>query len=272
MIDDDTRKAIQQVVASDDKEKKAVERKQIVVFELDKEEYASAIDDLREIIKMRTITPIPGSPAFIAGIVNVRGQIVVVIDLEKRFMLKRDNAFSPLHIIIVEVEGNVFGIIVDEVTGVLRVPVDSIKATPAMITSKISSDYVKGVIVLEEGESAPDSTIEAENKGEKQADQTNQARLLLLLDIPRMLSEKELQQFSKIIQDTSKEKPAAEPPSSSVSSKAQVLKPKPDDFKSNLSDGQKKSSLETNDYAKSEEVNTPTDRNAWQSANQSPLA
>jgi purine-binding chemotaxis protein CheW len=258
MIDDVAKQTIQQVAAAGNKEKKAVERKQIVVFELDREEYASAIDDLREIIKMREVTPIPGSPAFIAGIVNVRGQIVVVIDLEKRFMLKRDNASSPLHIIIVEVEENIFGIIVDEVTGVLRVPVDSIKATPAMVTSKISSDYVKGVIVLDKEAAMADATEETK-KGQVSRqmggqaplkDQKSETRLLLLLDIPRMLSEKELQQFSKIIQETTKEKPVSESVTSSVNDDQTTdLKPKPD-----------------------LEVKIPTDKSAWKNANQSPLA
>lgn len=193
---------VQQVAAqAGRKEEKAVETKQMVSFELDKEEYASAIGDLREIIKIRDIVPIPGAPAFIAGILNVRGQIVVVIDLEKRFNLKREHEIKPQHIIIVEVENNVFGILVDEVTGVLRVPVTNIKPTPGLITSKIHADYLQGVIVLEEG--APEKSAGAEEPATKK----KQARLLLVLDIPRMLSEKELMQFGNGIRETIKETP-----------------------------------------------------------------
>ena len=131
-----------------------------MTFELDREEYASSIGDLRGIIKIRDIVPIPGAPLYIAGILNVRGQIVVVVDLEKRFSLHRDTQAHPQHIIIVEVEGNVFGIIVDEVTGVLRVPVSSIKPTPALVTSKIHADYLNVVIVLEEGIAEQPAEIE----------------------------------------------------------------------------------------------------------------
>lgn len=190
MSTDITKQVVAQVVAEGGrKEEKAAETKQMVTFELNKEEYASAIGDLREIIKIREIVPIPGSPTFIAGILNVRGQIVVVIDLEKRFSLKREQAAKPLHIIIAEVENTVFGILVDEVTGVLRVPVASIKPTPGLVTSKIHADYLKGVVVLEE----------------ETADKTKKSRLLLVLDIPKMLSEKELLQFGNVIQETIKE-------------------------------------------------------------------
>ncbi len=197
MPTDTTKQVIQEVAAqAGRKEEKMVETIQLVSFELDKEEFASRIGDLREIIKIREIVPIPGAPAFIAGILNVRGQIVIVVDLEKRFSLKRDHEATPQHIIIVEVENTVFGILVDEVTGVLRVPTTSIKQTPGLITSKIHADYLKGVVVLE-GETRKESAGTGET--------ATAARLLLLLDIPKMLSEKELQQFGTVIQETIKE-------------------------------------------------------------------
>lgn len=204
------KEVIREVAAQEHgKEEKAVETKQMVTFMLDKEEYASNIGDLREIIKIRDIVPIPGAPAFIAGILNIRGQIVVVIDLEKRFSLKRENKIAPQHIIVVEVENTVFGVIVDEVTGVLRVPVASIKATPGLVTSKIHADYLKGVVVLE-GESnkaikqKSNKTKEQKQEGEEQKMEAA-SRLLLVLDMPRMLSEKELLQFGDGIQKTIEE-------------------------------------------------------------------
>lgn len=202
MLNKNTKKIIQQVTAqSGRREEKAVETMQMVTFVLDKEEYASAIGDLREIIKIREIVPIPGAPTFIAGILNVRGQIVVVIDIEKRFSLKRENEIEPLHIIIAEVENTVFGILVDEVTGVIRVPVTSIKQTPGLITSRVHADYLKGVIVMESQEQENIKT--QEQKGEKAKEQ-KQSRLLLVLDIPRMLSEKELLRFGDVVQEVTK--------------------------------------------------------------------
>ncbi len=216
-IADQAKQIIQQVAAqAGRKEERAVETQQMVTFELDKEEYASNIGDLREIIKIRNIVPIPGAPGFIAGILNIRGQIVVVIDLEKRFSLKREHKIAPQHIIVAEVENTVFGVIVDEVTGVLRVPVASIKETPGLITSKIHTDYLKGVVVLEGNENIKTrKNKNAENtentKTQRQEQETEEqktestSRLLLVLDMPRMLSEKELLQFGNGIQKTVQE-------------------------------------------------------------------
>jgi purine-binding chemotaxis protein CheW len=218
-------------------EEKIVPTEQMVTFKLDEEEYASSITDLREIIKIPEIVPIPGAPDFINGILNLRGQIVVVVDLEKRFHLKRERTFESQHIIIAEVEENTFGVIVDEVTGVLRVPISNIKSTPQLVASKIHAEYLRGVVVLEEV-SSPETTDtevikEDINTGKKDAttqkssDQTPKvnknteknisdmvksptiqkksettSRLLLLLDIPKMLAEKELLEFSGSIQET----------------------------------------------------------------------
>jgi purine-binding chemotaxis protein CheW len=206
-------------------EDKIVPTKQIVTFELDKEEYASIITDLREVINIPEIVTIPGGPDFIAGILNLRGQIVVVIDLEKRFNLIKDNQIKPRHIIIAEVGDNIFGIIVDEVTGVLRVPEASIKPTPPLVTSKIKADYLKGVVVLEEQEHKANEETQNKNKENKEKvpnenevnlkdeikpKKENEpkdvakhgSRLIILLDIPKMLAEQELMEFGSFIKQS----------------------------------------------------------------------
>jgi purine-binding chemotaxis protein CheW len=205
-------------------ESKIVPMEQLVVFELDKEEYASVITDLREIIRIPEITPIPGAPVFIRGLLNLRGQIVMVIDLEKRFHLVREHPKEPKHIIIVEVEDSIFGITVDEVTGVLRVPEASIKPTPELVSSKIHAEYLRGVVVLE-AEDVPQEkkkqkTKDAAEKVKKigttkrgqseqdepmvpeQTTQSQGARLIILVDIPKMLTEKELLEFGSAVQET----------------------------------------------------------------------
>jgi purine-binding chemotaxis protein CheW len=186
-----------------EEKEKVVEMEQLVTFELDKEEYASVITDLREIIKIPEIVPIPGSPKFIKGILNLRGQIVVIVDLEKRFSLTREHKVSPRHIIIIELEENVFGVVVDEVTGVLRVPVTSIRPTPSLVSSKIQTEYLKGVVILEDeiltqGEKLEETPKKQDTKEKNE----KRSRLILLLDIPKMLSEKELLEFGKNVQET----------------------------------------------------------------------
>lgn len=207
--EDSARDVIAQVAKKEARpETKIIPTEQLVTFELDKEEYASIITDLREIIKIPEIVPIPGAPEFIRGILNLRGQIVVVIDIEKRFHLAREHPVEAKHIIIAEVEDSVFGVIVDEVTGVLRVPMADIKPTPSLITSKIRADYLKGVVVLEEEPTeAEEENAEKEDKKKLTKKKTEiKSRLLLLLDIPKMLAEKELLEFGSVIQETIQQK------------------------------------------------------------------
>lgn len=182
-------------------EEKAVETKQFITFDLDKEEYAIPILDLREIRKPPEIISVPAAPPFVKGIFNLRGQIVLVIDLEKRVALSREHPIEPRHVIVLEVGSVIFGVMVDEVTGVLRVPVTSIKTTPLEITSKVHADYLNGVIVFEESR-------EMEKEAEVTPEQIKKrlkTRLLLLLDLPKILSEKELLGFGNHVRQVVEE-------------------------------------------------------------------
>ncbi len=168
---------------------------QIVVFTLGNEEYGVGILDVREIVKTGTITMIPNAPDFLKGVINLRSKIVGVIDLEKRFLLKReDEEYTGKHIVIAEIGDGTFGLLVDEVTDVLRLPKEDVKLPPEMITKKIGIDYVKGI----------------GTQGDK---------LIILLDLARVLSEKELIELAKApkieyrkIKRKKKEKAAEEKP------------------------------------------------------------
>lgn len=145
---------------------------QLVVFTAGEEEFCADIGQVREIIRTTTITPIPDSPDFIRGILNVRGEVVCVVDLKDRFFLRAEKGEAPKHIIISEQEKNLFGLLVDEVTEVLRIPVTEIKATPGLVT-KIEEKYVAGVVTLEN-------------------------RLIIQLDLSKVLSEEELVKLSDV--------------------------------------------------------------------------
>jgi len=124
------------------------EEVQLVVFELENETYAIEIHQVREIIKMVDVTPIPVAPSFIRGMINLRGEIVIVTDLKGKFNLKKER--SGMFIVIVEVDDNTFGIIVDDVSKILRVPKEEIKKAPSIITKRIHADYIKGVVILDD--------------------------------------------------------------------------------------------------------------------------
>ncbi len=148
---------------------------QLIVFDLANEEYGADIGQVREIIRTKTITPIPDSPDFIKGVSNVRGEIPVIIDLKACFFLpsvKRD--VEDRHIIITEQKKNIFGLLVDEVTEVLRVPETDIKPAPELV-NQIDREYVSGVITLEN-------------------------RLIILLDLSKVLAEEELARLTEFAQ------------------------------------------------------------------------
>ncbi|MES2218006.1 MAG: chemotaxis protein CheW [Pseudomonadota bacterium] len=138
---------------------------QLIVFRVGDEEFGVPINAVQEIIKIGNITPIPDSPDFIRGLINVRGDIVAIIDVRARFSLPTEEEPSK-HIVIVKQEGNLFGLMVNEVMEVLRIQESDIKAPPQLM-AKIQEDYVYGVI-------------------------THDSRLIILLDVTKVLSEDEL--------------------------------------------------------------------------------
>jgi purine-binding chemotaxis protein CheW len=127
-----------------DKQQGKVGEEQLVVFTLANETYGIAISTVNEIIRMQDITEVPRTPDFVEGVINLRGRIVPVIDLRKRFGLEAAEATQASRIMVVELQGLTVGMIVDSVSEVLRLPTDSIEPTPA-IASGVDSAYLKGV-------------------------------------------------------------------------------------------------------------------------------
>ena len=124
---------------------------QLVVFGLGKEEFGIDISQVREIVRIQTITAIPQSLDFVEGIVNLRGQIVPIVDLSKRFRVGNVTAGdeSQRRIIVVSMGSQNIGILVDGVSEILRIPDESIEPTPPIVASGVSSDFIRGVAKVE---------------------------------------------------------------------------------------------------------------------------
>ena len=124
---------------------------QLVVFGLGKEEFGIDISRVREIVRLQNITAIPQSLDFVEGIVNLRGQIVPIVDLSKRFRVGNVTAGdeSQRRIIVVSMGSQNIGILVDGVSEILRIPDDSIEPTPPIVASGVSSDFIRGVAKVE---------------------------------------------------------------------------------------------------------------------------
>jgi purine-binding chemotaxis protein CheW len=165
---------------------------QLVVFELSGEEFGVGIMQVSEIIPISKITRIPQAPECVKGLINLRGKIIVVIDLNRRLGFSPRESDSLSRIIIVEVRDTTLGMLVNSVNGILKLPLSSIEPTPDMIKSKINSEYLTGV-------------GKAGN------------RLLILLNLARVLGEEEIDEVSQLSFSSS---PSSSPssPSSSLSS------------------------------------------------------
>ena len=146
---------------------------QLVIFQLGGEEFGVDIMQVQEIIRMPETTRIPQSPDYVKGIINLRGRVIVVINLDQRFGMDSKEIYDDSRIIVAEVAETVMGMVVNSVSEVMRLPKSNLESAPDMITSKINADYIKGVGKLDD-------------------------RLLILLDLEKVLSEKEIEQVATI--------------------------------------------------------------------------
>ncbi|ANN63199.1 chemotaxis protein CheW [Brachyspira hyodysenteriae] len=121
----------------------------LVTFRLGSGEYAIDIMQAKEIIKMEKITLIPNAPDFVEGVINLRGNIIPIIDLKKRFNLEETEGDKNTGIIIVKIEDVDMGIIIDSISKVVSISNSDIQPPPPML-SGIGQKYIKGVGKLED--------------------------------------------------------------------------------------------------------------------------
>ncbi|HHW72517.1 MAG TPA: purine-binding chemotaxis protein CheW [Firmicutes bacterium] len=149
-----------------------MEEKQLVVFRLHNEEFGVEITDVREIVKPRHITRLPHVADYIEGVTNLRGEVIPVICLRKRFGLEPKEETQDTRIIMLEINNSMVGFIVDAVTETLRLPEDAIEPPPSSIAG-LRADYLAGVGKVDD-------------------------RLLILLDVDQILSTDEKIQLQSL--------------------------------------------------------------------------
>lgn len=141
---------------------------QWVTFKLGDEKYGINVMQVQEVIRLTEIAPVPGAPNYVMGIVNLRGNVVTVIDTRKRFGLFGKEPDDSTRIVIVEVDKQVIGILVDSVAEVVNISTADIETSPNLGEDNESSKYIQGV--FSEGDA-----------------------ILILIDINKLLSEQELE-------------------------------------------------------------------------------
>ena len=122
-------------------------KRQLVVFKVGSEEFAVDILLTKEVVVMREITPVPETQTYVEGVMNLRGNLVPVVDLRKRLRARVRPGNDERRIIISNCEERLTGLIVDGASEVIRVSDEMIEPPPDLI-SEIGADYVEGVINL----------------------------------------------------------------------------------------------------------------------------
>ena len=117
---------------------------QVVRFRIGKEAFGVEIGSVQEIVTVPEITKVPDTPDFLEGIINLRGKIVSVIDLRKRLRLDGAARDKKNRILVSEISGRVVGLIVDEVSEVLKLAHDRIEPPPDLVNSA-GVEYITGV-------------------------------------------------------------------------------------------------------------------------------
>ncbi len=120
----------------------------LVTFQLGKEEYGVEIASVQEIIRATDITPVPGAPSHVKGVINLRGKIIPVVDLRKRFALAVVEASETQRIIVVELGEKRIGMLVDGVSQVIKVPSGVVEEMPEEATC-VDENFIRGVGKLE---------------------------------------------------------------------------------------------------------------------------
>uniref|UniRef100_A0A7C5V4L4 Chemotaxis protein CheW n=1 Tax=Caldicellulosiruptor owensensis TaxID=55205 RepID=A0A7C5V4L4_9FIRM len=145
MIDEERKKLLKADIPEDfEEEDELTDEKQLVIFKLGNEEYGVDIMQVKEIIKMTNITKIPQVPSFVEGIISLRGEILPIIDMRKKFGLPAGEKTRQTRILVINLDNVTIGGIVDEVTEVLRLPNDAITPPPPVIRG-INTEYLQGV-------------------------------------------------------------------------------------------------------------------------------
>jgi len=103
----------------------------IVGFQIGRETYGVPITSLHEIVRVPEITAVPDAPDYLEGVINLRGKIVSVMDLRKRFGVKQATLKKGNRILVVEYAGRLAGLIVDSASEVVKIPSDDVEAPPA---------------------------------------------------------------------------------------------------------------------------------------------
>lgn len=140
----------QQSVSSEEKAAGKEEIRQLVIFTLADEAFGLPIERVESIIQTQAITVVPNAKPYVVGVTNLRGTVLPVIDLRRRFNLAAAQDTNEQRIVVVLYNDEKIGLRVDAVSQVLRLPAEAIEPPPALVTAGVHSGYITGVAKVED--------------------------------------------------------------------------------------------------------------------------
>ena len=158
-------------------EVKEGDERQLVSFKVADEEFAMDIMQVQEIIRLEKVTKVPHAASFVEGLVNLRGNVLPVIDLRRRFDMEARAYDDSTRVVVVDIAGRKTGIIVDAVSEVMRLSRNDVEAAPSIAKAGQREDFIEGVGKTDGGK-----------------------RMLLLLRADKLLSDEEMASLSEMIQ------------------------------------------------------------------------
>lgn len=167
-------------------QRRTLDEEQMVSFRVAGEEYALAIAEVQEIIRVPEITHVPGAPSFVEGVVALRNRLLPIVNLRTRFGVPAAQIDEDSRIVVVNLGGVMTGMQVDAVSEVLSVPNESIEPAPSIVSAG-QADHLRGVAKLDQGR-----------------------RLIMLLDVAKVLSSSEMSQLAEMGEQSEREDTDAE--------------------------------------------------------------
>lgn len=124
----------------------AVQELETLSFRLGSEEYLVMVEQVKEVLKLRDLTPVPHAPDYVPGVISLRGTVLPVIDLAKRLGLAAAARDEKSRIIVVNLDDEDAGLIVDRVMGVVRFLPDAIQPAPETVEQGAGAEFLKGIV------------------------------------------------------------------------------------------------------------------------------
>lgn len=145
---------------------------QLVGFKVGNEFFGAPIEKVKEIVRVPEVTPVPDTPDFLKGVINLRGRLIPVVDISRLIKVESEGRRQSNRVLVLELNGGVIGVVVDSASEILKISEDSIERRPGLVSS-VGAAYVTGIGRLKD-------------------------RLIVLLDLTRLLNPEEMKKIKKM--------------------------------------------------------------------------